>query len=166
MPATIEQYPLDGKKILKRWITAMLHWAVLEFLVFLALFFAMAFNGFLYLFIWIGAVIAIAIWQYVYETRYFAAYYYDIGKDFLAIRKGWITPREVQLPYEKMQDVYMDQDLFDRLFGLWDVHVSTATMMSGMEAHMDGVNRQTAEKLRELLLDKIKSKRGKVTGYD
>ena len=65
-----------------------------------------------------------------------------------------------------MQDVYVDQDIFDRMFGLWDVHVSTATMMSGMEAHIDGVKRENAMKLREMLLQKIRSKKARVTGYD
>jgi membrane protein YdbS with pleckstrin-like domain len=60
----------------------------------------------------------------------------------------------------------MDQDIFDRFFRLWDVHVSTATTMSGMEAHVDGVNEENAEAIRKLLLAKIKSKRGRVTGFD
>ena len=164
--ATIEQYPLERKKILKRWLNASIGWAVLALVGTFVASLAAQWNAMMGIAAFFIGTALLSGWQYLYETRYFTAYYYDIGKDFLAIRKGWITPREVQLPYEKMQDVYMDQDIFDRVFGLWDVHVSTATMMSGMEAHMDGVNRTTAEKLREMLLDKIKSKRGKVTGYD
>jgi membrane protein YdbS with pleckstrin-like domain len=110
--------------------------------------------------------LAWAVWQWVYENKYFDAYFYDAREDVLVIRKGWITPRETNLPYEKLQDVYMDQDIFDRFFRLWDVHVSTATTMSGMEAHVDGVNEENAEAIRKLLLAKIKSKRGRVTGFD
>ncbi len=165
MPATIEQYPLEKAKKIKRWLEAIIRWIILVIL--LAVFQAFVLTT-LALPVWSFAVLllVLAVWQWVYETKYFDAYYYDVGKDFLAIRKGWITPREIQMPYEKMQDVYMDQDILDRVFGLWDVHVSTATVMSGMEAHMDGVNRPNAEKIRELLLQKILSKRGKVTGYD
>lgn len=68
-------------------------------------------------------------------------------------------PHETMLPYEKLQDVYMDQDLFDRMFNLWDVHVSTATAMSGYEAHIDGVNHENAEALRELILNKIRKQK-------
>ncbi len=165
MPATIEQYPLEKAKKVKRWLEAIIRWIILVIL--LAVFQAFVLPA-LSLPVWSFAILlaALAVWQWVYETKYFDAYYYDVGKDFLAIRKGWITPREIQMPYEKMQDVYLDQDILDRVFGLWDVHVSTATVMSGMEAHMDGVNRPNAEKIREHLLQKIQSKRGKVTGYD
>ena len=52
----------------------------------------------------------------------------------------------------------MDQDLLDRLFGLWDVHVSTATFMSGWEAHIDGVKHDNAMEIREIILSKIRKK--------
>ena len=64
--------------------------------------------------------------------------------------------RETILNYDKIQDVYMDQDLLDRIFSLWDVHVSTATVMSGAEAHIDGVNHDNALAIRELILSKIR----------
>ncbi len=165
MPATIEQYPLERSKKAKRWIEAMFRWAIIVILIAAFMAFALPTLG-LPPWAFVLLLIVLAGWQWFYETRYFDAYFYDVGKDFLVIRKGWITPREIQMPYEKMQDVYMDQDILDRVFGLWDVHVSTATVMSGMEAHMDGVNRPNAEKIREMLLQKIQSKRGKVTGYD
>jgi putative membrane protein len=161
MATTIEQYPLEKNKVLKRWVSAMLGWLFLEIVFLFA-----AIDAKITLLLLPLSFLVLAVWQWFYETKYFQAYFYDLTPDFLAIRKGWITPREVQLPYEKLQDVYMDQDLLDRVLGLWDVHVSTATMMSGMEAHVDGVNRENAEKIRELVLGKIRSKRGKVTGYD
>lgn len=65
-------------------------------------------------------------------------------------------PRETILPYEKLQDVYVDQDVFDRIFRLYDVHVSTATFMSGFEAHIDGVNKENAEAIREIILENIR----------
>lgn len=165
MPATIEQHPLEQSKKAKRWLESTVRWAILVIVI--AVFVTVALPT-LGMPIWAFALLLIVLagWQWFYETKYFDAYFYDVGKDFLAIRKGWITPREIQMPYEKMQDVYLDQDILDRTFGLWDVHVSTATLMSGMEAHMDGVNRPNAEKIREMLLQKIQSKRGKVTGYD
>ena len=50
----------------------------------------------------------------------------------------------------------MDQDILDRIFGLWDVHVSTATNMSGAEAHIDGVKHDNANAIKELILAKIR----------
>ncbi len=79
----------------------------------------------------------------------------------MVIRKGVITSRETTLPYTKIQDVYMDQDLLDRIFGLWDVHVSTPTVTSGVEAHLDGVNRKNAVALRDAILKQMHGKKGR-----
>lgn len=164
MSTTIESYPLDRKKITKRFIGNMIGWFILSLIISLALLFGMRLDLAAFLLLLIGLTLLSAAWQWFYEHKYFEAYFYDVDRDFLKIKKDWITPRETILPYEKLQDVYVDQDLFDRILGLWDVHVSTATMASGMEAHIDGVNQENANKIRELLLEKISKK--KVTGYD
>lgn len=78
--------------------------------------------------------------------------------DYLVIKKGPITPKEITIPWERIQDVYVDQDIFDRIFGLYDVHLSTATFTSGMQAHIDGVEKEAADGLREELLEKIKNR--------
>ena len=163
---TIKQIPLERVKITKRFVSGMVGWLILSVIAVVALSFLVRLDfisSVVGLFVFLVLLVA---WQWFYETKYFDAYFYDIAVDELDIRKGWITPRETILPYEKMQDVYVDQDIFDRMFGLWDVHVSTATMMSGMEAHIDGVKRENAMKLREMLLQKIRSKKARVTGYD
>lgn len=95
---------------------------------------------------------------YFYQRWYFAVYFYDLTPDFIQIKKGPITPREITIPYERIQDVYVDQDLLDRIFGLYDVHLSSATVSSGMEAHIDGVEKQAAEGLRAILLETIKQR--------
>lgn len=93
----------------------------------------------------------------MYQKWYFAVYYYDIREDFIVIKKGPIAPKEIIIPWERIQDIYVDQDVFDRMFGLYDVHLSTATIMSGVQAHIDGVEQQAADGLREALLSKIKN---------
>jgi len=52
----------------------------------------------------------------------------------------------------------VDQDLLDRIFGLYDVHLSSATISSGMEAHIDGLEKQAAEGLRNILLQTVQQK--------
>jgi hypothetical protein len=49
----------------------------------------------------------------------------------------------------------VDQDLFDVFFGLYDVHISTATATSGTRAHIDGIEKASAEEIRKLILSKI-----------
>ena len=93
--------------------------------------------------------------NYAYQKWYFDFYFYDLAADYIVIRKGPITPREITIPYERIQDVYVDQDLFDRFFGLYDVHLSSATASSGMEAHIDGVEKTAADGLRAALLKTV-----------
>jgi putative membrane protein len=100
----------------------------------------------------------IVLGNFLYQKWYFATYYYDLGPDFITIKKGPLTPTEITIPYERVQDVYMDQDIFDRIFGLYDVHLSSATVSSGMEAHIDGVEQAAAQGLRDLLLKTVQLK--------
>ncbi|MFM2383559.1 MAG: hypothetical protein RIQ72_131 [Candidatus Parcubacteria bacterium] len=92
-----------------------------------------------------------------YVRRYISSYYYDDEVDFLTIRKGVFIPLEIHVQYLKIQDVYVDQDILDRILGIYDVHISSATYSSGVAAHIDGVSKETASGLKNMLLSKIKS---------
>ena len=98
---------------------------------------------------------------YLYQKWYFAVYFYDLTPDFIQIKKGPITPKEITIPYERIQDIYVDQDILDRLFGLYDVHLSSATVTSGIEAHIDGLEKKEADGLKTVLLDTVKQKIGR-----
>lgn len=108
-----------------------------------------------------GFLLLIVLIIYFYQKWYFSVYYYDLTNDFIIIKKGPITPREITIPYERVQDVYVDQDLLDRIFRIYDVHLSSATISSGMEAHIDGVEKEAANGLREVLLQTVQQKIGK-----
>ena len=157
---TIQQYPLEQRKVVKKTISALFIWLTI-FLVVLVLhsFFWETFR--LYLLIIDIIFILILIAEPIYQYYYYKKYFYDVRTDFLVIRKGVIMVRETILNYDKIQDVYMDQDILDRVFGLHDVHVSTATAMSGYEAHIDGVNQNNALAIKEQILEKIRSKKPK-----
>ena len=96
-----------------------------------------------------------------YIKTYIKRYYYAGEDHFITIKKGVFTPAEIHVQWQKIQDVYVDQDLLDRIFGLYDVHLSSATASSGMEAHIDGVEKQSADGLRTLLLETVKQRIGK-----
>lgn len=157
---TIELFPLERRKVLKKFVQAMIGWTLLFLAALVGAALASSLAAVISFSLFVALAFALlAAWQYWYENKYFEEYFYDAQEDFLVLRKGVITPRETVLPYEKFQDVYVDQDVFDRLFNLYDVHVSTATALSGWEAHIDGVNKENAGKLRELVLKKIREKR-------
>ena len=110
-------------------------------------------------------IFTILVANVVYHYLYYKKYYYDVKKDVVVIRKGVFIPKEISVPLDKIQDVYVDRDAMDLLLGLYDVHVSSATIQSGVEAHIDGVKHENAAKLREMILDRMqKSKSRKTIG--
>lgn len=162
---TRDKFPLSPKKVTKKTITSIIAWVVL----------ILIFGGFLIpvivamgkqvgyllvplILIDIALLAIVIVPTYLYQKWYFNTYFYDLTSDYIIIRKDPITPKEITIPYERVQDVYVDQDLFDRFFGLYDVHVSSATVSSGMEAHIDGVEKPAADGLRAVLLETVKSR--------
>ncbi len=98
------------------------------------------------------AYVLIRVW---YWRAYIRSYFYDGSGDFLTIRKGVFMPTEIHVQWPKIQDVYVDQDIFDRIMGLYDVHIASATVTSGTEAHIDGVDGATMESLKTYLLGRV-----------
>lgn len=166
MSKTREQFPLSKRKVLKKTLARTLGWIIFFLAMYGIIFFvgvAGKIPGDIYLvglsgiFIF-GLTFIIFLLTYLYQLWYFAVYYYDLTPDFIIIKKGPITPREITIPYERIQDVYVDQDILDRIFGLYDVHLSSATVSSGFEAHIDGVEKQAADGLRATLLQTVQRK--------
>ena len=170
---TREQFPLSHKKIVKKTILDAVVITILSFVVWV--FLVVIFNSMeqdttgwlgnatLGIF---GLLFLLIFLTYLYQCWYFESYFYDLTSDFIQIKKGPITPREITLPYERVQDVYVDQDLLDRIFGLYDVHLSSATISSGIEAHIDGVEKQSAEGLRDVILQAVQQKISKNKSAD
>lgn len=158
---TRDKFPLSTKKVLKKTVMGTLVWAILLLIIWGVLAFALSSStktgswfGIATIGIF-GLLFLIILIVYLYQRWYYAVYFYDLTPDYIVIKKGPITPREITIPYERVQDVYVDQDLLDRIFGLYDVHLSSATISSGMEAHIDGVEKPAADGLRAMLLQTV-----------
>jgi putative membrane protein len=158
---TREQFPLSTKKILKKTLAGTLVWTILLLMIWGLIAFASSSgegaDGFLALSTIgiFGLIFLIFLLTWLYQRWYYAVYFYDLTSDFIVIKKGPITPQEITIPYERIQDVYVDQDLLDRILGLYDVHLSSATISSGMAAHIDGVEKQAADGLKNMLLQTV-----------
>ncbi|MBN2014000.1 MAG: PH domain-containing protein [Candidatus Altiarchaeota archaeon] len=151
------KYPLKKAKILKKTIQTLM------FLVPVAPFLLVGFFvsdaavkgiilGVLFM------VLVLAALVYWYQSVYFEKYFYDLTGEGLIIQKGVFSTKQTIVPLNKIQDIYLDQDIFDRIFGLWDLHISSATTVSGFEAHIDGVSREDGMIMRNLLLGETVSK--------
>jgi membrane protein YdbS with pleckstrin-like domain len=159
---TCKQIPLHPNKVIKKTIKDVIG-AVIT-LGFILLVFAaliISFAKWLGLLILVGLIlllVAIVGGAYFYQREYYRTYYYDLKKDLLVIRKGVFAPREISVPYERIQNVFVDRDILDTFFGLYDVHLETAAIGSGINAHIDGVDEGNATKLKDIILGKIKRK--------
>ncbi len=165
MSKTREQFPLSEKKIIKKTLKVNLVLVVIFLVVWIIAAVSIGFSGGTSAAVLGLAIVATLVFlflffsvTYLYQKWYWSVYFYDLTDDFIIIKKHPITPREITIPYERIQDVYVDQDLLDRFFGLYDVHLSSATISSGMAAHIDGVERQAADGLRKALLETVQRK--------
>ncbi|MFM2331048.1 MAG: hypothetical protein RLZZ26_555 [Candidatus Parcubacteria bacterium] len=158
------QYPLSSRKFKKKILAALIPQALLS--IFCALPIALSSfyvtgNNDSHLFIpfWIGAAcifltVTVAVYA-AYMKAYIKRYFYDANDNYITIKKGVFAPAEIHVQYSKIQDVYVDQDIIDRIMGLYDVHLASATAASGMQAHIDGVEQAAAEGLKNFLLQKL-----------
>jgi len=171
------KYPLEQRKIIKKVISG---WAVLIILAIIIwtiisqIFYVnrpssslpQSARGIAYFFIFSVIIqplllfLALIVCQIIYAIFYYKFYFYDLTEKELIIRKGVIARREVVIPFSRIQDVYVDQDFWDRIFGLYDVHVATAatggTYAGSERAHIDGVNAENAEALKNIFVEKIR----------
>lgn len=92
---------------------------------------------------------------YFYQVLYYRSYYYSFEEEGAEIRKGVVGQSTGHVRYKKIQNVYVDQDVLDRIFGLYDVHYETAGETSGNYSHVDGLNKENADKLVSFLNNKL-----------
>lgn len=103
----------------------------------------------------IGIVLLFSIAAFAHPVLYFLIYHYEIDEKNVVIRKGIFAKREIILPFSRITDVNVEQDWFDVVLGLYDIHISSPTAESGKFAHIDGVNRRSALTIRKILIERL-----------
>lgn len=168
MPETLrERFPLQRRKVLKKSLGSLLKILPIALIIAVICLWALFGEALLeptaewrneqveIVFGVIFLVVIVSFSKMIYEALYFVRYHYDFDEKNIIIRKGVVTTREITLPFSKITDVYVDQDILDVVLGLYDLHISTPTVESGRFAHIDGLNKRSAAMLRKLVLDKI-----------
>lgn len=95
---------------------------------------------------------------FLYEYLYYKFYYYYFEIDKAEIRKGVVAVATGHVRYVRIQNIFVDQDILDRIFGLYDVHYETAGETSGFYSHVDGLNKENADKLIAFLNERVSNK--------
>lgn len=160
-----QRYPLRLRKVLKKnlWsiIALVLAWIAGSYFILTYSDFNLSEHGSFFTlghkiwFGWVALLIGLFLWKTGYEFLYYKTYFYDIDDKNVIIRKGVVARTEVTLPFSKITDVFVDQDVLDVFFGLCDLHISTPTVESGAFAHIDGLDRKSAAALKAIILEKI-----------
>ncbi len=154
---TRKNFPLSKWIIFKRLVQGTILLIFLILILYFSGIFALDLNFNLTSQIVGSLILVIILIGYFYQRANFSSFYYDVTDDYLLIKSDPIFPREVTIPYDRILSVTIDRDIFDMLLGLWDLHINTTTsVFLGMEAHIDGLTRETANGLQGLIMAKMK----------
>ncbi len=97
------------------------------------------------------------IWWYCGEfLRKFA---FELRADHFFSRKGVFKASYTMIRYERIQDIHINQSIFEMLLGLWDVSIYTATATGRGSENIPGLSKDNAEALKTALFQKIKKVR-------
>lgn len=99
----------------------------------------------------LGAVIA-------WETAYVRRYQYGITEDTFDIHSGVFSRREREIPFERIQNVDIAQNVVQRAIGIAEVRLETAGG-GGSEARLRYVSRGEATRLQELISERKRGER-------
>ena len=97
-----------------------------------------------------GVVLLAAGLVTVWQTAYVQRFSYEVTGDTFDIASGVLSRREREIPYERVQNVDISENILQRLLGLAQVRIETAGG-SGTEARLRYVTRGEASRLQELL---------------
>ncbi len=152
--------PLDRKKIIKKTLALSLLPLLVFVLSIILIGIGIAFSSDFGLLGWVGGALLIISALilggfYLYQVYYYKLYFYKFEDGGAEISKGVISRSTGHVQYHRIQDISVDQDFLDRIFGLYDVHYETAGEVSGMYSHVDGLNKQNADTLVAFLKTRL-----------
>jgi len=94
-------------------------------------------------------VVAVGVWELAYVRRY----EYTSTPDTFDIQSGVLSRREREIPFERIQNVDIAQNVVQRALGIAEVRLETAGG-GDTEARLQYVTRPEATRLQELISDR------------
>jgi len=180
---TEKKYPVQRLWVFKSILTSFL---VLMILVPYWVFLWYSESGNLEISFYISIIIIFTIFHFVVSILRRATFHYSIDGQFLTLRQGILSKQQRHIPYGVIQNLFVKQDLFDRIFGLASLTVENASQgagaftppqeqkifglrvsnqrqqqaemvgFSGNKVNIPGLTKQNAETLKEIVLQKMK----------
>ncbi|MCY4577194.1 MAG: PH domain-containing protein [Candidatus Kaiserbacteria bacterium] len=149
-----------------------------------------AMDGLTFTFWFIGIYLLLALLcstiGTIYGYWYYRTYKYELRENGFRKEYGVISKRYVTIPYEKIQNVEIRRSLFERMLGISELQIQTAGYAGGShapiggrgligtlvgvtvshhakrdaEGTLPGVPHETAEQIRNTLMQKLTQKEG------
>lgn len=110
--------------------------------------------------------------DFIYSALRRSTFHYFLEDNFLLIKQGIFSKQQRHIPYEVIQNLYVKQDFFDRIFDLSSLMLENASSsmtinsiqtpieqtagFSGNQVNIPGLSKQNAETLKNIILQKIK----------
>ena len=181
---TENRYPVQGLWILKSIPGLILSLIIVGFLWFLFPFARSTMESQQLLLIL--AIFAYPIFDFIVTILRRVTFHYSIDERFLTLRQGILSKQERHIPYGVIQNIFVKQDLFDRILGLASLTIENASQgagalaasqeltafgfriggrqrprvemvgFSGNKVNIPGLKKINAEILREIILKKMK----------
>ena len=82
-----------------------------------------------------------------------APFHYATEENFLTVKQGILSKQQRHIPYGVIQNLFVEQDLFDRFFGLASLTIENASQSN---VNIPGLTEEDAETLKEIILQKMK----------
>lgn len=107
-------------------------------------------NNIARMFIGFGLLAGITIFGLIAWLRW-RKFTYEIGANEVHIKSGIIARNNRSIPYERIQDVNIEQKLLARIFGLATLKLETGSAGNGDDGELNAVKLARAEELRDMI---------------
>lgn len=115
----------------------------------------------------VGLVSLYIIFRLIYwwVRLFYNSYLYELTEEAIKIEKGVIWKKYISIPYKRIQNIDIQRGLLARILKLSELHIQTAgyTGYITTEGKLVGLLPETAEKLRDELINKTKKYETKTT---
>lgn len=174
---TEKDYPIRGLWILKSVFRSLLSWVAFAFI------FGTTFTGSpdpevrKEVLTYFSLLIIFSVLQTIFSILRRATFHYSIEEQFLTLRQGILSRQQRHIPYGVIQNLFVKQSLFDRIFRLASLTIENASSgggvliaplgnqpqgqvdivgYSGNKISIPGLTKGDAESLKSIILLKMK----------
>ena len=104
------------------------------------------------IFLFLGFIVLIALFAYI--KYYYFKYKFDFDKSAFVVHKGFLEKTNLSIPFEKIQQININQNLIHKLFNLYEIQMDTAGS-SSTEVDIKAVSKSVANDFK-IIAEEIK----------